>query len=157
MENPYQSPTKAIAAPVPKPFGWKRVFAWAVLIYVASMVVAISSGLSMSQWEIYGRTMDEAIENARLVRRIAYGVVGALLYWQLAAGVQQRLLHVAAAFVSVQLIDLAISFFIFRTPAGELIDAGALGRSMLAAAAGLGVAGLWSDNSFKSKPLRGAA
>ncbi len=130
---------------------------WAVLIYMAAMAIGFSSGLSMGYWEIYGWTIDEAIENARLVRRLAYGMVGALLYWRLAAPVQKRLLHVVSAFIAVQLIDLTVSFFIFRVPAEELIDTGAIGRSLLAAAAGLGLAWLGSNNSFKPNPLRGSA
>lgn len=98
----------------------------------------------MGNWEIYGSTMDVAIENARLVRRIAYGVIGTILYWLLAAPVRQRLLHVAAAFIVVQLFDLAVSFFVFHKPAAELVDLWSLGRSLLAAAAGLGIASLSS-------------
>jgi hypothetical protein len=101
----------------------------------------------MGYWDVYGSTMDVAIENARLVRRIAYCAVGAILYWRLAAPVQQRLLHVAAVFVSVQIIDLTVSFFLFGTPARELIDVWSLGRSLLAAAVGLGIARLGSNNS----------
>lgn len=157
MEDPYESPTKATAPPALLPFGWGRVLAWAALIYGCAMVIGFSSGLSMGYWEIYGSAMDEAIENARLARRIAYGAVGAILYWRLAAPVQQRLLHVAAVFVTVQLIDLTVSFFLFRTPARELIDAWALARSLLAAAVGLGVASLASNNSSRPKPLRGPA
>ena len=157
MEDPYQSPTKETALPALRPFGWKRVFVWSLLIYVAAMAVGISSGLTMGAWEIYGSTIEEAVENARLMRRLAYGIVGALLYWRLAAPVRQRLLHVAAAFIVVQLIDLTVSFLLFRVPAEELIDVGAIGRSLLAAAAGLGLAWLGSNNSFKPTPPRGAA
>lgn len=110
----------------------------------------------MKYWEFYGSTMDEAIANARLVRRITYGIVGAILYWRLAVPVQKRLLHVAAVFVTVQLIDLTVSFFLFGTPASRLIDAWGLGRSLLAAAVGLGLASLGSNNSSKPKPLRGS-
>ena len=157
MENPYGSPTKATALPALRPFRWRRVVVWAALIYVAAMVVGFSSGLTMGNWEIYGSTIDVAVENARLVRRVAYGAVGAILYWLLAAPVQQRLLHVAAVFVVVQLIDVAVSFFVFHTPAAELIDLWSLGRSLLAAAVGLGLASLGSNNSFKPNPLRGSA
>ena len=139
-----------------QPFKWKRIFTWAVLIYAAAMVVGFSSGLSMKYWEFYGSTMDEAIANARLVRRITYGIVGAILYWRLAVPVQKRLLHIAAVFITVQLIDLTVSFFLFGTPASRLIDAWGLGSSLLAAAVGLGLASLGSNNSSKPKPLRGS-
>jgi len=157
MESPYQFPTKATAPPELRPFTWKRVFAWAVGIYAAGMVIGFSSGLTMGHWQIYGSTIEEAVENARLVRRIAYGIAGAVLYWRLAASAQRRILHVVATFAFVQLIDLTISFFLFKISARELIDAWALGRSFVAAAVGLGVASLGSNNSFKPKPLRGSA
>ena len=157
MDSPYQSPTKAIAPPVLQPFRWLRVLAWSVLIYAAAMGVGLLSGMSMGYWELYGSTMDEAIANARLVRRVAYGLVGVFLYWRLAAPVQKRLLHVAAAFIVVQGIDLTVSYFLFRTPARELIDLWSLVRSSIAALVGLGLASLGSNNSFKPKPLRGSA
>ena len=121
---------------------------WAALIYCAAMAVGFSSGLSMGAWEIYGNTMEIAIENARLVRQIAYGVVGTILYWRLAAPVRQRLLHVAAAFLTVQLIDAVVSLFVFRIPASELIDPSSLGRSLLAAVVGLALAsaGSWMSS-----------
>ena len=100
MEDPYQSPTKATALPALQPFGWRRVLTWAALIYIAAMAIGFSSGLSMSYWVIYGGTMDEAIANARLVRRTVYGIVSAILYWRLAAPVQNRLLHVTTAFLA---------------------------------------------------------
>ncbi len=118
------------------------------------MGVGVSSGLTMGNWEIYGDTIDAAVENARLIRRIAYGVVGAILYWRLVVPVQHRLLHVAAVFVAVQLIDLTAAFFLFNTPASELLDVGALSRSALAAAVGLGIAILSSESSVEPKELR---
>jgi FtsH-binding integral membrane protein len=149
MEDPYRSPTQAIELPAGPAFRWKRVLVWAASIYAAAMVVGFLSGLTMGFWEIYGSTMDAAIENARLVRRIAYGVVGAILYWRLAAPVRQRLLHVAAAFLIVQLIDVAVSLFVFRIPATELIDPSSLGRSLLAAVVGLALASAGSRTSFR--------
>jgi hypothetical protein len=147
--NPYQSPTNAIAPPTVQPFRWKTIFVWAALIYAAVMVIGISSGFSMGNWEIYGSTMEEAMANARLVRQITLGIVGAILYWRLAAPVEKRLLHVVAVFVTVQFIDLTISFFLFNTPADELIDAWSLGRSLLPAVVGLGLASLGSNYAIK--------
>ena len=157
MENPYQSPAKT-SLPSPPSFHWKRIVAWAILIFVGANLVGLISGFSMANWEIYGGTMEEAVANARLVRRIGYGVVGAILYWRFAAGVTSKLLlHAFALFVLVQIIDLAFSFFVFAIPARELVDPWAIGRSLLAAAVGTGAAWLGSNNSFKPKPLRGSA
>lgn len=150
MKGIYESPTKAIAPSVPLPFGWGRVLVFACLIYAAAMAVGLSSGLSMGHWEIYGSTMQVAMENARLVRRIAYGTVGAFFYWRLAAPVQHRLRHVAAAFVIVQLIDWLVSILLFQVPVRELLDAWALGRSAVAAVVGLSLASLGARTSSKS-------
>lgn len=154
MDDPYRFPTTAVALPGLRPFGWRRVLVWAGLIYLSAIGVGLASGLSMGYWEIYGSTMEEAVENARLVRRVAYGLVGALLYWGLAVPVQKRLLHVVSTFVVVQLIDLAVSFFVFNLPADELFDTGAMGRGLLAAACGLGLAWLSHGNAFRPKPER---
>jgi len=157
MENPYQPPVKT-PLPSPPSFHWKRTIAWAILIFVCANMVALISGFSMGNWEIYGRTMEEAVANARLIRRIGYGVVGAILYWRFAAGVTSKLLlHAFSLFALVQIIDLSFSFFVFSVPAGELVDPWAMGRSLLAAAVGTGAAWLGSNNSFKPKPLRGSA
>ena len=111
----------------------------------------------MGYWEIYGSTMETAVANARLVRRIAYGVIGALLYWRFAAAIPtKRLLHVVALYVLVQLIDLCVSLLL-GTSVQDWFDPWFLGRSLLAAAVGFTVAGLGSNNSFKPKPLRGSA
>jgi hypothetical protein len=75
----------------------------------------------------------------------------------LAAPVQMRLMHVTVVFVTVQIIDLIVSSFLFNTPTRELIDVWALGRSFLAAAVGFGLAVLGSNNFFKPKKLRGSA
>jgi hypothetical protein len=157
MENPYQPPAKT-SLPSPPNFHWKRVVVWSVLIFVAANMVGLISGFTMGNWEIYGRTMEEAIINARLIRRIGYGIVGAILYWWFATGVASKpLLHVVALFALVQVIDLLFSFFVFSVPANELFDYWAIGRSFLAAMVGLGIAWLGSNNSFKPKPLRGSA
>ncbi|WP_456953370.1 hypothetical protein [Lysobacter sp. HA35] len=112
----------------------------------------------MAHWNLYGATMEEAIANARLVRRIAAGIVGALLYWRLAAPLpSRRWVHVAAAFLIVQILDAAASLVVFHASAKDLIDPASLGRSAVAALVGLGLASLGPNNSSKPTPLRGAA
>jgi hypothetical protein len=112
----------------------------------------------MTRWTIYGATIEEAVLNARLVRRIGYGVVTALLYWRFAAPLtKNRWLHVLAAFVLIQVLEMLVSAVVFRAPASELIDLGALSRSSIAALVGLGLASLGPNNSSKPTPLRGAA
>jgi hypothetical protein len=151
MENPYQPPSQMQEVSLPR-FAWRRVVVWSLLIVIAANIVGLISGLTMTRWEVYGSTIEQAVENARLVRRIGYGVVGALLYWRFARPLQTRLLHVMAAFATVQFFDIAVSFFIFHAPASELVDGWAVVRSAAAAAVGLGLARLGSNNSFKVTP-----
>lgn len=147
MENPYQ-PIGQITGPPPLAFSWERIVAWSLFIFVVANVIGFVSGLTMARWQIYGSTLEQAVQNARRVRQITYVIVGAILYWRLAAPVQERLFHVAAAFVTVALIDLTVSFFVFKIPVGELIDLWGLGRSLLAAAIGLGLASRGSRRSW---------
>lgn len=154
MENPYQ-PTATPLLSQPPAFHWKRIVAWAILIHAASNIVGILSGFSMSHWEIYGSTMGEAVAHARLVRRIGYGMFGAILYWRFGVGVTSRLLpHALALFALVQIIDLSFSYFVFSVPVTELIDPWATARSLLAATIGTGAAWLTAHRSLASKPLR---
>lgn len=84
---------------------WTRILNWSFLIYAALLAVGFVSGISMNYWEIYGSTMDAAIENARLVRRIGYWIVAALLYWRFAQGVaRHRLMHALMLYLAVQLL-----------------------------------------------------
>ena len=152
MESPYQPPTQ-LPQVFPLAFAWRRVVAWSLLIFIAANILGFISGLSMARWEMYGDSIEQAVENARLVRRVGYGVVTALLYWRFARPLQARLLHVVAVFVTVQLVDLATSFFVFHAPASELVDGWALARSAAAAAVGLGLARFGSESPFKTTSL----
>lgn len=148
MKNPYRSPAQ-IVLPSPFTFRWKRLLGWSVLIVVAVNLVGFLSGLAMAYWEIFGSTLEEAMANARLIRRIVIGIVGVLLYWRFVAGVAARcFLHVVALFVLVQLIEAAFDFLVFSVPPNDLIEPLATGRSLLAALAGLGIASLVANKSF---------
>jgi hypothetical protein len=150
MENPYQAPVHIPAPPSP-PFHWARLIAWAILIYLAANLVGVLSGISMVRWEIYGHSIDEAIANARTVRRIALFIIGIVLYWRFAAGVtSRRLLHVLALFVLVTVIDLPFDYWLYATPANQLIDPSSSARHILAALLGLGIAWLGSRRSGTS-------
>lgn len=154
MENPYQ-PTAAPLLSQSPAFHGKRIVAWAILIHAAANLVGVLSGFSMTLWEIYGSTLDEAIANARLVRRIGYGLVGAILFWRFGAGVTSRLLlHALALFALVQIVDLSVSHFVFSVPVTELFDPWATARSLLAATTGTGVAWFSAKGSRTPRPLR---
>lgn len=149
--NPYLPPAHTPPPAEGEGFNWKRTIAWALLIYAAAMVVGFLSGLTMGRWDLYGTTIEEAIERARLVRRIAYGVVGTLLYWRFAAAISsRRALHVAAVFLLVELIDIGASVLIFGESIQEWFDPWSVGRSLLAAAAGLAIAGVRAKPSTSS-------
>jgi hypothetical protein len=151
-KSPYQPPASTVDhPPLASSFRWRRILAWTGLIYATVVLVGFLMGMTIVYWEIYGKTMEEAVVNARLVRRIAYFVVGAFLYWRFAAGVQSgRLAHVLALFVLVQLVDLAASIP-FGASIQAWFDPWAMGRNLLAAGIGFVLASLGEGASSRSK------
>ncbi|MDC8011400.1 hypothetical protein [Tahibacter soli] len=133
---------------------WKRIAGWSALIFLSANVIGFCSGLTMAHWEIYGATIQTAVDNARLVRRTAIFVVAALLYWRFALGVAKyRFAHVVAAFVGFQVLDVALSL---ATPPHtvEFYPPG-LARAFAAALLGYGLAMLSLRRSPKPAPLDG--
>jgi hypothetical protein len=119
---------------------WKRVISWSLIIVVGTYLVAIASAVTMSRWEIYGDTIEEAVARSRLIRHGAYFIVGAALYWRFAVGApSKRLLHVLTAYAIVQALDAGVSVLIGAS-IEQLLDPWAMGRSLLAAIAGFGIA-----------------
>lgn len=129
---------------------WKRIVGWSFLILLAMNVVGFCAGLTMEHWEIYGATIETAITNARHVRRVAYAIVAALLYWRFALGVPaHRFLHVVAVFVGIQLIDIAIEIVFFKGTIA--FDPWGLARGFGAALVGY-VLAMWSSRRSRRPP-----
>jgi hypothetical protein len=136
---------------------WKRIVIWSLLILAGTYAVAIVSALTMGSWQMYGQTIEEAAANSRLIRRVAYSVVAALLFWRFAADIQsKRVLHVLATYILVQVLDAGMSALL-GAPINELFDPWALGRGSLAAACGLGLARLSSKKRLHAAALENAA
>lgn len=137
---------------------WLRIGAFAVAIVFSGMLVGFAIGLSMSHWEIYGSTIEQAIDNSRLVWYLAaYGAAMLLYGW---FGVSRlRLLQVLAVFVRVQLLGAAQSLAFFKTAPHNLFDSWALLRGLTAALLGYALArlGLFSLLSSSTPPSRDAA
>lgn len=134
---------------------WIRIVAWSALILAVANAIAFCSGLTMGHWEIYGPTIDDAVANNRLVRRLLIGCAVALLYWRFAAGIAaRRFLHVLAVFLSIQVMDIVSTAVLFGTAIQELFDPWALARGLSAALIGYGLSRLSSHHSFKPDPLR---
>ena len=136
-----------MAAPVPAspPFRWKRVVAWALLIYVAISFVAFAFGVSMMAWHLYGATLEEAMETNRAIRMVCYWSTAALLYWRFAAPLgAERLQHVLAVFALIELIGVVVLVFAFGDSLADVLDPWATGRALLAACVGWGLAVLSS-------------
>jgi hypothetical protein len=132
---------------------WKRIVIWSLIILAGTYAVALASALTMGSWEIYGRTLEEAVANSGLVRRIAYTIVAAVLFWRFAAGVQsKRVLHVLAAYMLVQILDMSGSMLLGGS-IKELFDPWAVGRGLLAATSGLGLASLGSNKRLHTTAL----
>ena len=124
---------------------WKRIVIWSLIILAGTYAVAIVSALTMGSWQIYGQTLEEAVANSGLIRRIAYTIVAAALFWRFAAGIQsKRVLHVLAAYMLVQILDMSLSILLGGS-IKELFDPWAVGRGLLAATSGLGLASLGSN------------
>jgi hypothetical protein len=149
MENPYQPPGQPLLPPV-SGFHWRRVVVWSWLLLLVPTAVGLISGLSMSKWEMYAPTIEEAIASARLVRRVGIFVVTVIVFWRFAAGVTSKLLlHVLALFALEQVIELSFSLFVFEVPVRELVDGWATLRDFLAALIGFGIA--WSASGFRNR------
>ena len=153
----HSSTTTNVRPEQPRAIQWRRIIVFSVLIFATVTLVGILGGISMAHWQIYGATMEEAVSNSRVVRRIAYGVVSALLYWRLTAPLAgHRWLHVLFAFVAVQILDIVVSVGLFHVTASELADPGPIGRAAFAALVGWALACLVPDNPSKPTPLRDA-
>lgn len=146
MANPYENPTKTIALQGPDPllpFRWKRIVVFSASAYVLVMLIGFASGLSLYFWEIYGSDLTSASDNARLVRRTIVFLVYTAFFWLLAAPVRLRLLTIFCAFVAFEFISVTIDYVVFRSPANELFDLGAILRLLTAAVMGWLLA-LWT-------------
>lgn len=137
---------------------WLRIVVFAVAILFSVTLVGFASGLSMGYWEIYGPTIGQAIDNSRLVRRLAANGVAMLLYWWFACGVSRlRLLQVLAVFVLMQALDAAQSLAFFKAAPHDLFDSGALLRGLIAALLGYALARLGFLSSSTPPPSRDTA
>jgi hypothetical protein len=135
---------------------WKRIISWSLIIVVGTYLVATGSALTMSRWEIYGDTIDEAVARSSLIRHSAYFIVGVALYWRFAVGVpSKRLLHVLAAYAIVQVLDAGVSV-LFSGSIKQLLDPWVMGRSLLAAIAGFGIATQSSNKLLHATAMNAA-
>ncbi|WP_426787916.1 hypothetical protein [Xanthomonas campestris] len=136
---------------------WKRIIGWSALLMILANGIGVLSGVWMAHSEIDPATIDQLVEKARLFRRVAIGLIAVVCYWRLAADAPtRRAWHVIAAFLLVQLIDMALSLA-FGAQVSELIEPWGMLCSMLYALAGYVLARLSPNNSFKPNPLRGSA
>ena len=135
---------------------WKRVFGWSFVIIIAANVLGLLSGLILGNSEIREETIGRLIELHRIGRTIAIGTVSAFCYWRLGAGVAHKALNILAAFLLVQLLDIAVAY-LMGASIGELLDIWPSVRGLLYAAIGYFFARLRPNNSFKPRPLRGSA
>lgn len=145
--NPYKATNKTQVEQL-KGFQWRRIIVFSVVIYAAVNMVAILAGISMARWQIYGATMEAAVNNCRIVRRFAYVLVGAFLYWRLAAPLaSRRWLHVLLALFGVQILDIIVPITLSQVIPSEVIELGSLFRGSLAALLGWVLACLGSHSS----------
>ena len=133
---------------------WKRIAGWSALIFLFANLIGFCSGLTMAHWEIYGPTIQTAVDNARLVRRTAIFVLAALLYWRFALGVAKyRLLQVVAVLAGFQIFDIALELAL--PPHTVTFEPWGLARAFGAALSGYGLALL--NLRYLPTPLDGTA
>ena len=136
---------------------WKRIIGWSALLMILANGVGVLSGVWVAHSHIDPETIDQLVQRARLFRRAAIGLIAVVCYWRLAAGARsRRAWHVIAAFLLVQLIDMALSL-VLGAHVSELFEPWGMLRSALYALAGYGLSRLSPNNSFKPNPLRGSA
>jgi len=129
---------------------WKRILAWSALLIALANGIGFLSGIILGKSEIHPDTINKLIENHRLIRRIAIGIVAVLCYWRLGAGAPGlRAFHILAAFLLVQLFDIGLAL-ILGAQFNELFEPWAMFRSILYAVAGYGLVRLSSNSSFKA-------
>lgn len=113
------------------------------MIHAASMAVGFGFGLSVQWWLHIGDDPAETVAVAKVVRQCTYFALSVLLYWRFAAGIASRpWRHAGVLFVLLHGIDYAIAVFAFHVPLRDLVNPASTGRHLLAAAIGVGVAGL---------------
>ena len=124
---------------------------------VIANIIGLLSGFIMGHSEIDPATIDQAVRDHRLFRRIAIAVAAIFCYWRLGAGAPtHRGAHVLAAFVLVQIADMGLALLLGAQPA-ELLDPWTMLRAAVYALSGYVLARLRPNNSFKPNPLRGSA
>jgi len=140
---------------------WKLILGWSVLLFALGNGIGFLSGIILSNSEIRPDTIGALVEQHRLFRRIAFGIAAVLCYWRVAVGAPGlRALHVLAAFVLVQLFDIAIAVsvaMVLGTDVGPLFDPWGTVRAMSYALLGYGLAWLSHHRAPKSNPPLGEA
>ena len=136
---------------------WKRIIGWSLLMLLAANLIGLLSGFIMASSEIDVATIDQAVRNHRLFRRIAMATVAVFCYWRLGAGASTNPgAHVFAAFVVVQLADMGLALAL-GAPIAELLEPWATLRAVGYALAGYTLAKLMPSKSSKPTPPLGSA
>jgi hypothetical protein len=100
---------------------WKRIFIWAILLFITPQIGGFISGLSMMSWEMYGQTIEQAVLNARLFRRIAIGIFLFFLYLLFLRGITTKWFENALALFAIsELIGLLVDLVFFSSYVWEL-------------------------------------
>ena len=95
----------------------KRIIAATLLIWLAPQLLGFLSGLSMSYWEFYGDTMQEALANAKTTRFLVIGLAWYLLYLGFLRNIRDGWLpHVTIVFFSVELLAIVMELSVWRAP-----------------------------------------
>lgn len=136
---------------------WKSIIGWSLIMLLAVNVIGVLSGVIMASSEIDVATIDQAVRNHRLFRRVAVATVAVLCYWRLGAGASTNPgVHVLAAFVVIQIADIGLALLL-GAPIAELLEPWATLRAVAYALAGYALAKLIPSIPSKPNPPLGSA
>jgi hypothetical protein len=100
----------------------KRIFTWSLALFLVPQVIGFAQGLSMSHWQLYGATIEEAVANARWTRIGAASAALFALYTLFFKRTPSRhLAHAAVLFIAAEALDVALSFAFGARTISELL------------------------------------
>lgn len=90
---------------------WKRIATYAFALFFLAQVIGFLYGLSTSWWLGDGSNAPQAMENARLARRVTVAIVGFAVYLAFFRGIKALLLaNAAGVFLLSEFFSVALEF-----------------------------------------------
>lgn len=121
---------------------WKQIALTSLALFAMTQVVGVASGMSMGNWAMYGGSIEEAVTNARWVRRFIIAVAAFAIYLTFFRKLGSRwVTHWIGIFLGAEVLNLCfeiglgsslVQAFSWSFSTGHLVVGGAaLGTSLL--------------------------